>query len=227
MIKAVFFDAIDTLFSAYPDKIGMYQRVLKNTAGIAVSRHTMTEVWNKIVLDTEEEAARDIGTGKLAWDGFNTRMLELLNYKGKDIKEAGKKVLFEVWSNPDNFVLYNDVKPTLDILQLRKIKRICLSNETDDLVKFFDHFQITKYFDDIVTSEKAGYEKPSPKIFDFALNANDLKKEEVIHVGDSIISDYYGAELAGIKPVLIDRSGKIRKNIRTVTNLKEITKYLE
>jgi HAD superfamily hydrolase (TIGR01549 family) len=227
MIKAVFFDAIDTLFSAYPDKVGMYQRVLKNKAGITVTRQKMTEVWNQIVLDTEEQAAREMGSGKLAWDGFNVRLLQLLDYKGKDVEDAGKKVLFEVWSNPENFVLYNDVKPTLDILNLRKIDCICVSNETDNLIKFFDHFSIKEYFKDIVTSEEAGVEKPNPRIFEYALVNNNLEKEEVIHVGDSVISDYYGAELAGIMPVLIDRNRKIRKNIRTIENLKEITKYLE
>jgi len=228
MTKAVFFDAIDTLFSPYPDKVGMYQRVIKKEVGMDVTRQKMTEVWNKIVIDTEEEAAREIDkSGKLAWDGFNIRLLELLGYKGRDIDKAGKKLLFEAWSNPENFVLYNDVIPVLDILRLRKIKCVCVSNETDELNHFFDHFNIHSYFTDIVTSEQSGFEKPNPKIFEFALENNHLKKEDVIHVGDSVISDYYGAELTGIKPILIDRNDKIRKNIRNVKNLTEIINFLE
>ncbi len=50
--------------------------------------------------------------------------------------------------------------------------------------------------------------KPHREIFDEALRVSGLKAEEVLHVGDSVISDVRGAFSAGIRPVLLDRTGK-------------------
>jgi HAD superfamily hydrolase (TIGR01549 family) len=206
----------------------MYQRVIRKETGLEVSRKRMDEVWNKIVIDTEEAAAREISrNGTLAWEGFNGRLLKLLGYKYKDLNDAGKKLLYEVWSNPRNFRLYSDVIPTLDLLRIRGIRCACVSNEDKGLIKFFEYFQIENYFEKIFTSEEIGFEKPNPRIFEIALKEMRCKPKEVLHVGDSVLSDYYGAELSGICPVLIDRTGKIKKNIRIVNKLTDITSYLE
>ncbi len=51
-----------------------------------------------------------------------------------------------------------------------------------------------KYFDDVVTSEEVGYEKPSKQFFDFCMAKHpDIKKERILMVGDSINSDILGA----------------------------------
>ncbi|MFA5196910.1 MAG: HAD-IA family hydrolase [Patescibacteria group bacterium] len=228
MIKAVFFDAIDTLFGPYPDKIGMYCRVIKKTAGFDVSPDKMKQVWDKIVINTEEKAARMMSeNGDLAWDGFNQKILELLDYQG-DLKTAGKKLLYEAWSNPENFVLYDDVIDTLVDLENKGIIIACVSNENSQLNNFFVHFAIDKYFKFIMTSEEEGVEKPNPKIFKHALNRLNLEPKEAIHVGDSLISDYYGAEHLGLKAILIDRDDKFRDNkkVEKIQNLTEVLKYI-
>ncbi len=229
MIKAVFLDAIDTLFGPYPDKIGMYQRAIKKISTLDIPREKMQKVWDKIVTDTEDVAARKLSKdGSLAWDGFNMRIMELLGYKG-DLKRAGEDLLFEAWSNPDNFVLYDDVIPTLDYLKSKGIKIYCASNENEELNNFFIHFGISKYFEKVFTSEKLGVEKPNPRFFETILKETDYSPDEVIHVGDSLVSDCLGAHRAGIKSVLIDRDNKIKDNegINRVDNLIKINRFLE
>ena len=229
MIKAVFFDAIDTLFKPYPDKIGMYCRVIKETAGFEVSAEDMSRVWNKIIIDTEEKSAKLLSKDcNLAWDGFNQKILELLGYQG-DAKVAGDKLLFEAWSNPNNFALYDDVVKTLELLKESDIIIACVSNEDRLLNNFFIQFGIDKYFKLIVTSEEEGIEKPNPIIFERALKRLNLEAKTVVHVGDSLISDYHGAENAGLKAILIDRNDKFRdnKNINRIKKLTDILSYIK
>jgi FMN phosphatase YigB (HAD superfamily) len=53
--------------------------------------------------------------------------------------------------------------------------------------------------------------------------------KETIHVGDSLISDYYGAKNAGLQAILIDRDDKIKdnNNITKINSLREIIGFLE
>ena len=51
---------------------------------------------------------------------------------------------------------------------------------------------------------------------------------EVIHIGDSIVSDVKGASAAGITPVLIDRKTKEQSaDYKVIHRLTEAFKYLE
>ncbi|MEO8473528.1 MAG: YjjG family noncanonical pyrimidine nucleotidase [Chryseolinea sp.] len=60
------------------------------------------------------------------------------------------------------------------------------------------------YFDHIVTSQKAGHRKPDKKIFDFALENNNVKCNEAIMIGDNLITDVGGARNAGIANVFFN-----------------------
>lgn len=57
------------------------------------------------------------------------------------------------------------------------------------------------YFDHIITSQKAGYKKPSREIFDCALNLNGIKCQEAMMIGDNLITDIGGAKNASIDAV--------------------------
>jgi putative hydrolase of the HAD superfamily len=63
---------------------------------------------------------------------------------------------------------------------------------------------LTSYFDHIVTSQKAGHRKPDKRIFDFALENNNIKCHEAIMIGDNLITDIGGARNAGIANVFFN-----------------------
>ncbi len=60
---------------------------------------------------------------------------------------------------------------------------------------------IRHFFDVIVTSGKAGSQKPEPKIFAFALDKARAKPEEALMIGDNPHSDIAGAHRAGIDQI--------------------------
>ncbi|MCG2953054.1 HAD-IA family hydrolase, partial [Escherichia coli] len=57
--------------------------------------------------------------------------------------------------------------------------------------------EIVPYFDEIVISGAFGRGKPDPSIFDHALSLLNLSKDEVIMVGDNLMTDILGASRAG------------------------------
>lgn len=80
------------------------------------------------------------------------------------------------------------------------------------------------HFDFFVCSQDVGEEKPAPRIFDEAFEQAKfwiqerggpdahapLQKCEVLHIGDSLESDYCGAKAYGFQALVLDRSGNAK-----------------
>jgi putative hydrolase of the HAD superfamily len=73
--------------------------------------------------------------------------------------------------------------------------------------------ELIPYFDHIVISGDFGKGKPDPSIFEHALSRLSLQKEEVIMVGDNLMTDILGANRAGIKSVWINRHQRDRNDV--------------
>ena len=73
------------------------------------------------------------------------------------------------------------------------------------------------YFDTVILSEDAGYNKPSEKFFDYALLTTKAKKENTLMVGDNYNADVCGALDYGIDACLFHRWDKAFVPDREVT----------
>lgn len=60
----------------------------------------------------------------------------------------------------------------------------------------------------VLTSEDVKAYKPRAALFQEALARYELRVDQVLHVGDSIRSDVYGAQMLGIDAVWLNRKGK-------------------
>jgi putative hydrolase of the HAD superfamily len=86
---------------------------------------------------------------------------------------------------------------------------------------------ITHYFNHVITSQKAGFKKPSREIFDYALSVNNLANDEVIMIGDNLITDIGGAKNAQIdtvfyNPAAVAHTSKVNYEIRCLSELQNI-----
>lgn len=84
---------------------------------------------------------------------------------------------------------------------------------------------ITKYFTEIITSEKSGFLKPNPQIFFHALEISGAIEIESIMIGDSLEVDIIGAREAGIDQIYFNpdktaHSEKITQEINSLNELK-------
>jgi len=67
---------------------------------------------------------------------------------------------------------------------------------------------LSKFFDVIVISGDVGWRKPSPKIFEKALEELHVSDSEAVFVGDAPFHDIAGARHVGMKTVLLRRLGE-------------------
>ncbi|MCF7872534.1 HAD family hydrolase [Candidatus Woesearchaeota archaeon] len=87
-------------------------------------------------------------------------------------------------------------------------------------------FKLDELFDKTYKSFETGLLKMNPKSYFKILEENDLKPEDVVMVGDCIVSDMQSAENAGIRGVLIDRRDK-REYENKIVSLKDLLALLE
>lgn len=87
-----------------------------------------------------------------------------------------------------------------------------------------------EHFTDFFISDDIGYEKPNVKFFEESLRRVELTADQVLMVGDSLISDMYGAYNAGLdrcwyNPYKLDQNIEVPLNYE-VNDLKELPKLL-
>ena len=83
-----------------------------------------------------------------------------------------------------------------------------------------------------MVSAEVGYRKPSPIIFQKALEQLKVKPQEAVMVGDTLEADVEGARKLGIKTILIDperarRDEKPEGADAIIKSLRELEKALE
>jgi HAD superfamily hydrolase (TIGR01549 family) len=124
---------------------------------------------------------------------------------GKSNPEFALKMEKVYW---DSFIgemkLKQEAKLFLEELRSRGIKSCLVTDLTTQIqMQKWEHLKLGNYIDFLVSSEEAGEEKPSKKIFELALKKLGLSYAEVIMIGDHPVKDIEGAEKMGIKAYLI------------------------
>lgn len=128
--------------------------------------------------------------------------------------------VYQHYGSLDGYQKLPDAVPFLDWLQNEK--RYSLGVTTNTPVRtvetvlpmngFHDYFQ---WF---ICSQDIGIEKPNKEIFDKSYEralfwTPDLKREEILHIGDSMEADFCGAKAAGFQALLLDRSDNPRVTV--------------
>jgi REG-2-like HAD superfamily hydrolase len=108
--------------------------------------------------------------------------------------------------------LYPDVKPTLKAFQAKGYRLGVISDWNIALGPLLRQLDLTQYFDCLVISAAARHAKPSPKLYDMALERANSIPDYTIHIGDSYIHDVLGARSVGITPILLDRTDTLTEN---------------
>ena len=72
---------------------------------------------------------------------------------------------------------------------------------SSDLQRFLDRAGIGRFFAWVVTSVDAGFRKPAPQFFDFALRKCGIARDEVLFVGNQLDTDIAGGQEYGIRTV--------------------------
>jgi len=85
----------------------------------------------------------------------------------------------------------------------KRVGLICNVGRTPEFIlrKFLEDLEIAKFFDVMIFSDEVGIRKPHLKIFRIAAKRLGVKPSEIVHIGDNLITDVWGAKNAGFKTI--------------------------
>jgi putative hydrolase of the HAD superfamily len=107
----------------------------------------------------------------------------------------------------ERFRLYPESREVLEALA----QRFRLALVSDSQILYLEpelrRTSLAGLFEVVVSSSTLGYRKPDPRMFEEALIAMRLARDEVVYVGDSWDRDMVGAQNAGIRGIWVCRAG--------------------
>ncbi len=209
-VKAVLFDLFNTLVlleneDAFymPSLKKLHDSLVKNEINVTFEEFVRAyfEVRDKLYEETNRT---------LEDPHFNIRVSKTLQKLGYELEASHPTVQEASDAFCKEFITYTrpdeDAEYVLKQLQ-GKYKLGIVSNLSipECVPKIFEKFHLDNYFDVIVISGAINKRKPSPEIFEKALETLGLKPHEAIFVGDTPGIDIKGANAVGLKTVLIKR----------------------
>lgn len=229
----VFLDAGYTLFTANPSPARFYHQVCTRhgtefTHGQMVS--VMREVWVERVIpemtDPEAELLCSDEEDRMWWWNYDREVFRRLGIREEKQEEIFAEI-YQFFSEPSAWELYPDTLGSLEHLRANNLSLAIVSNWNSSLGKIVEGLRLVDYFEFIISSAEAGWKKPSPRIFQLALERAGADASRVVHIGDTYQTDVLGARNAGIRGIMLDRRGGTHHDHEVITCLTELHPLLE
>lgn len=232
-IKVVFFDAAGTLFRVRGSVGDVYLQYAAKY-GVPRSPDMVTKV-NQAFKDAFRQAPPPIFAveqpeklkqcERLWWfDIVHAVFYRVGMFEGFD--DYFDEV-YEAFGRAEAWEIYPEVPEVLQQLRSQGYELGVISNFD---TRFFDivrALRLESFFDSITISSLVGSAKPSPRIFQHALDQHVVEPEEAMHVGDDLKEDFEGATNAGLSGVLLDRDGTGKDGaMPCIANLGELHQVL-
>jgi putative hydrolase of the HAD superfamily len=131
------------------------------------------------------------------------RALEGIGFDASQARSMAREAR-AVYTNPERWLLFDDVIPTLDLLASSGWRHVILSNHVPELRDIVQHLSLEAYIVRVFNSAETGYEKPHQRAFQIVLE-NSPDSEVFWMIGDSMSADIAGAESVGIPGILVRR----------------------
>lgn len=168
-------------------------------------------------------AKRGFDNSRAAWLDLVRRSFVGIS---EPLPEGYFAAVYERFAGPDAWRVFDDVLPTLEALNQRGIRLAVISNWDERLEPLLDRLDLQRHFEAVVVSCHAGFTKPSPEIFCFALERLAIAPAAVLHIGDSQAEDVTGAQAAGLRTRLLKRDAPPVAGER-VDSLRELVAVLD
>jgi putative hydrolase of the HAD superfamily len=227
VIRAVFFDVDFTLIFPGPTFQAEGYRRACAAHGVEVDPHRFDDATaaSSIILDEVEEPIYNDDL----FVHYTASIIEHMGGRGARVIEVAREIYRE-WAANHHFEMYDDVAPVLKGLQARGLKVGVISNSHRSLDAFSEHFSLGGLIHVSISSAEHGYMKPHRSIFDKALERAGVTAAESLMVGDSLKHDVEGALAAGMRAVLLRRSGEVPPdlppNVPVIRTLAELDDHV-
>jgi putative hydrolase of the HAD superfamily len=234
-IKCIGFDLYNTLINMDNQN---WNEMIKSTfpiikdLGYRGSFESYFRIWEDIFWGWR--AYRENSHIELKSDVWWKEILSRLNITFEEA-DIAKIILTSHQTFRTEITLYPEVKELLSDLK-KDYLLACISNisEGDLAREDMELFGILHLFDCVVMSSDLGIRKPSPKIFQYALNQLKIENRDMIFIGDTLYDDIKGAKEAGFLMAI-----HVKRNIsyfhsdyyieadKTINNLLELNGILK
>lgn len=201
---AVFFDVDFTLIHPGPrfQGVGYQDSCARYGVAADAARFDAAVAGASAVLGASAESLYDAEL----YLKYTRRIIELMGGEGAGVDRVAREI-YDDWAEHHHFSLYDDVPDALRTLHERGVRLGLISNSHRCLVSFQSHFELEDLIAVTISSSQHGFLKPHPSIFNAAMGLMGVTPEESMMVGDSLLHDVRGAEGAGMRGVLLTRSG--------------------
>jgi putative hydrolase of the HAD superfamily len=230
-IRAVFFDAGNTLI--YPRLEETVQVLVEQGFPATEEDFYAAERYGKSKLD--EWLWPQIRRGEVPrtidhyyWSEYLRALTERVGVPPEQREALAHRVAnkfrdIRMWSR-----VFPDTPPFLASLQAGGYFLGVISNSIGTIEEQLQRAGLGDYFQAVLDSAIVGVEKPHPEIFQMALARAGVHASEAVFVGDTYATDVGGAQLAGLRGVLIDRVGAYpHAECPRISSLPELGEVLE
>jgi putative hydrolase of the HAD superfamily len=210
--KMIFFDASDTLITI-PGARRIFQEYLSLRSLQREETHIdelLTEAFRLFYYDKQPELFESCTpeSDREFWMKLYTFVLQKLGAHeiwSEDELHQYSHELYDIYTAPEHYLLFEDVKESLTRLQQMGLRLGIVSNFAPTLQAVLENKGIAHFFEMIIVSTEVGLEKPDPAIFKLAIRRSGLAPEDLLYIGDHPINDIWAPRQAGIDAVQIFR----------------------
>ncbi|MGA8657795.1 MAG: HAD-IA family hydrolase [Chthoniobacterales bacterium] len=207
MIRVVTFDAGNTLISLRKPP-GLTYAEVGRRFGYRLDPERLEcafrRAWRESPTPLDQNGPRpDDGRGW--WRQLVARMLSCAGYEIRD-PDWYFEAVYREFGLPGAWELRPGAKALLEELYRLGLRLGIVSNFDRRLYGVLDDLGIRGYFEQVVISSEVGADKPSPRIFQVALDRFQVQPEEMVHVGDDDATDGAGACAAGIPALIVENA---------------------
>lgn len=213
--KVIFLDAVGTLFGVR-GSVGDVYSAIAQQFDVKVPATTLNQAFKEAFACAPPLAfpgndPDDIPECEFEW----WRVIALRTFKQAGVLDQFDDFtdffdeLYNYFATAEPWFIYPDVVPALEAWRRIGIQLGILSNFDSRLNFVLEALGLDEFFTSVTISTEVGAAKPDKQIFMSALQKHHCQPQEAWHIGDSFQEDYQGAKAAGLRAILLERTGPI------------------
>ena len=199
MLKAVFFDAAETLIRPWPSYGAVYARVTA-AFGMRIPAEFFAEELKRAFRAVDWPLRTNSDTEMRLWQEVTKKVYEALPADLPFHEWFG--AMYQAFASPDAWVAEPDAAETLKALQDLGLRTAIVSNWDERLLPVLDGLGLAPHVDRVFVAAQVGWRKPAREIFHHACLELGAAPSEALHIGDSASDDVAAARSAGLQALL-------------------------
>jgi putative hydrolase of the HAD superfamily len=208
MIKAIFFDAVGTLFFL-SKSVGHHYALVGREIGLNLNAgeldRAFVAAWKGMPRRKPISGPRE-NDDKAWWSALVNLVLDQAAPSlGELDRDNFFEIAYEHFAEAGVWELYPEVVEVLTKLQ-PQYQLAVISNFDGRLRFILEHLGVSNFFKHIFISSELGADKPDPEIFRRAIRIARHSVDQVLHVGDDPERDWEAAKRAGLSIFKLNRA---------------------